>query len=153
MLAGIRLVALASLAAGVGGCVGSRVSYSPRDHMLTLLRYNHFLSLGPCGSSWNYDDETYILFPLDSDHGDAYTLKVYHDGPMKVSSGSVALDPAKKKVKIDLMLAAPNEPPAPCRFNGLRRYVEYDPTPCDATRSSIEPSWEAATTAPSGKRN
>jgi hypothetical protein len=130
----------------VGGCIGSRVSYSPRDDMLTLLRYNHFLPLGPCGGPWNYDHETFILLPRGADRADAAELEVYDDdGRMTVSSGSVALDRSASRVRIHLILAAPQQSPEASRWNGVHRYAIHDPGECEATRDSVR---TPATTAP-----
>ncbi len=45
------------------GCIGTEISYNPKEQMVMASSHNNLLWIGPCGSPWNKYDQINILLP------------------------------------------------------------------------------------------
>jgi hypothetical protein len=125
----------------LAGCVGTKITYSPREHMVSVERHNNILEIGPCGMPWNYDELFVILLKEGSDRCAASQLEVYQHGRLQVQSGYVALNRTNKTVTIDLTLLAlegVREVWRPFEYNGTHKYVESDPAQGMLTRKFLQ---------------
>lgn len=128
-------------AASLSGCVAIKITYSPRDHTVTVDRHNDVLAIGPCGMPWNYADHFVILLQPGVDSCDGAQLEMYQHGKLTIRSGRVSLNRDKKKVTIDLTLLAlegVETAERPFAYNGTRKYVEADPAPGMVTRQWLQ---------------
>ena len=113
-------------------CVATKVTYSPKEHTVTVDKHNHILALGPCGMPWNYDDYFTILLQKGLDRCDASQLEMYQHDRLTIQSGYVSINRTKRTVTIDLTLLALEDAQKrtrPFGYNGTFRYVEADPKP------------------------
>jgi hypothetical protein len=122
----------------LSGCIGTKISYSPKEQMVVATSHNNFLWLGPCGSPWNYSDQINILLQGDYYKSEASQLEAYQDGKLKVDSGYVILNRTNKTVTIELAFEGDDHVPVQCKYNGIHRYVEKEPQEFDITRGWLE---------------
>jgi len=122
----------------LSGCIGTKISYSPKEQMVVASSHNHFLWIGPCGSPWNYNDEINILLQGDYYKYDGSQLEAYQNGKLKINSGYVILNRTNKTVTIKLTFEGHDHVPVPCKYNGIHRYVEQEPQEFDITRQWLQ---------------
>lgn len=122
----------------LSGCIGTKISYSPKEQMVVASSHNNFLWIGPCGSPWNYDDQINILLQGDYYKYDASQLEAYQVGKLKIDSGYVILNRTNKTVTIELTFERDNHVPVQCKYNGVHRYVEREPQEFDITRQRLQ---------------
>ena len=123
------------------GCVATKVTYSPKEQMVTLDKHNGVMELGPCGMPWNYDDHFVILFQQGLDRCDASQMAMYQHGKLTIESGFVSINRVEKKVSIDLTLLALDgvqRVVRPFPHNGTFDYVEEDPSPGMTTKKWLQ---------------
>ena len=125
----------------LSGCVGTKYLYSPKEQMVILQSHNHLWEIGPCGGSWNYDDQINIFLPDDRYKSDATQLVAYQSGRLKIDSGFVILDRTNKTVTIGLTFEGyenAERVPVKCKYNGVHKYLEREPQKGEVTRQSIQ---------------
>jgi hypothetical protein len=122
------------------GCAGSNYLYSPKEEMVVLKSHNSFMELGPCGGPWNYDDQVSIFLPANAVRCDASQLEAYQHGKLKIDSGYIVLNRTNKTVAIELTFEGYDgeRVPVKCKYNGVHRYVEWEPQSNEVTRDWLK---------------
>jgi hypothetical protein len=125
----------------LSGCIGTKISYSPKEQMVMASSHNNFLWIEPCGSPWNYYDQINILLPDNCYKCDSSQLVVYQKGRLKIDSGYVILDRTNKTITIDLTFEGyenAEHVPVKCKYNGVHKYIEQEPQKGDVTRQWLQ---------------
>jgi hypothetical protein len=125
----------------VSGCDTTKVTYSPTEHMVSILTHHSRLPLGPCNHS--YDDAYDILLAAGHDRCDAAQLEMYAGGRLTITSGYLSLDRARSRVTINVTLLGfdqrdYSEGPQPFFYNGRYRYVESDAASGSVRRAFLQ---------------
>lgn len=131
----------------LSGCVGTKISYNPKEQMVIASSHNHFLEIGPCGVPWNYDDQINILLLDNCYRCDGSQLVAYKNGKLKIDSGYVILDRTNKTITIDLTFEGYDHVTVKCKYNGVHRYVEREPQKGEVTRQWLQDFYRTNGTA------
>ena len=125
----------------LSGRMGTNITYSAGEQMVVATSHNHFMEIGPCGVPWNYDDRLNILLPDDGYKYDSSRLVAYQNGRLEIESGHVILDRTNRIVTIDLTFEGyenGERVPVKCKYNGVHRYVEWEPRKNEVTRQWLQ---------------